>query len=129
SSLVCSRIRSPMRQMIRPRSDGVILLHGPSSNALRAAFTARSTSSASPSARWARVSPVAGLGVANVLPDAASAHCPLMNSCRGAPMKFSTFRSRVTVMNALLPWLGGGQPGISASQHVAAHVYVVDLYH
>ncbi len=24
-----------MRQMIRPRSDGVILLHGPSSNALR----------------------------------------------------------------------------------------------
>ena len=59
--------------------------------------------------------------------DAASAHCPLMNSCRGAPMKFSTFRSRVTVMNALLSWLGGGRPRISVSQHVTARVYVVDL--
>ena len=73
-------MRSPIRQMMRPRSDGVILLHGPSSNALRAARTARLMSSASPSATRARVSPVAGLGVSNVLPDAASAHCPSMNS-------------------------------------------------
>jgi hypothetical protein len=29
------------------------------------------------------VSPVAGLGVANVFPDAASVHCPSMNSFRG----------------------------------------------
>ena len=94
-----------MRQMIRPRSDGVILLHGPSSNALRAAFTARLMSSASPSATRASVSPVAGLGVSNVLPDAASIHCPLMNICRGAPMNCSTLRSSVTVMGAssLLP--------------------------
>ena len=69
-----------MRQMIRPRSDGVILDHGPDSNALRAARTARLMSSASPSAMCARVSPVAGLGVSKVLPDAASAHFPLMNS-------------------------------------------------
>src|SRR5580692_9557161 len=54
--------------MIRPRSDGVILPHGPSSNARRAARTARLMSSASPSAIWASVSPVAGLGVSNVLP-------------------------------------------------------------
>ena len=69
-----------MRQMMRPRSDGVILLHGPSSKARRAARTARPTSSESPSATRASVSPVAGLGVSNVLPDAASTHCPLMNN-------------------------------------------------
>ena len=74
SSSMCSRIRSPMRQMIRPRSDGVIRLHGPVSKARRAAATARSMSSASPSATRARISPVAGLGVSNVLPDAASTH-------------------------------------------------------
>src|SRR5499425_83156 len=98
-------MRSPIRQMIRPRSDVVILLQGPSSNALRAARTARSMSSASPSATRARVSPVAGSGVSNVLPDAASAHCPLMNSFRGAAMNSSTLRSRVTVMDAHLPLL------------------------
>ncbi len=87
-----------MRQMIRPRSDGVIRLHGPSSKARRAARTARSMSSASPSATRARVSPVAGLGVSKVRPDAASDHCPLMNSCRGTAMNSSTLRSRVTVM-------------------------------
>jgi hypothetical protein len=66
--------------MIRPRSDGVIRLHGPSSNAFRAAWTARSMSSASPSATRASVVPVAGLGVSNVLPEAASDHWPLMKS-------------------------------------------------
>ena len=72
-----------MRQMIRPRSGGVIRLHGPVSKAARAARTARLMSSVSPSATRARVSPVAGLGVSKVLPDAASDDCPLMNSCRG----------------------------------------------
>src|SRR6202790_832467 len=94
--------------MRRPRSDGVILLHGPSSKARRAARTARLMSSTSPSAMLARVSPVAGLGVSNVLPEAASTHCPLMKSCRGAAMKSSTRRSRVTVMDAHLPYLRGG---------------------
>ena len=86
SSSACSRIRSPIRQMIRPRSDGVSLLHGPS-NAARAAATARLMSSASPSAIQAsvspvagfgvsNVSPVAGFGVSNVLPDAAWVHWP-----------------------------------------------------
>ena len=72
-----------MRQMIRPRSDGVMRPHGPSSNAVRAARTARSMSSASPSATVASVSPVAGFGVSNVLPEAASTHWPLMKSLRG----------------------------------------------
>src|SRR5277367_6864738 len=88
--------------MMRPRSDGVIRLQGPSSNALRAAATARLTSSASPSAIRASVSPVAGLGVSNVLPDAASVHCPLMNSFRGAAVNSSTVLSTVTVMGYLI---------------------------
>ena len=102
-----------MRQMIRPRSDGVILLHGPVSNARRAAFTARSMSSASPSATRARVSPVAGLGVSNVFPDAESDHRPSMNSCRGTPRNASTLRSRVTVMAASSPLPGAGAAATS----------------
>src|SRR5579872_4135416 len=94
--LAAPAIRSPIFQTSRPRSDGVIRLQGPSSKALRAAFTARLTSSAPPSATRARVSPVAGSGVSNVLPDAASDHCPLMNSWRGVLMNSSTLRSRVT---------------------------------
>src|ERR1700683_2680563 len=114
--------------MIRPRSDGVIRLHGPSSNAARAARTARLMSSASPSAIQARVSPVAGLGVSNVLPDAEAAHCPLMNSCRGVAMKSSTLRARVTVMDApsslVVRWAAKdcSQP----ARH--PYAYVVDLH-
>src|SRR6516164_10175950 len=121
SSSVCARIRSPMRQMIRPRSDGVILLHGPSSNAFLAAFTARLMSSASPSATRASVSPVAGLGVSNVLPDAAWLHCPLMNIWRGAPMNSSTLRSSVTVMGAsslVAPRLSEGTPVTAGFAHI-----------
>src|SRR5271157_2132504 len=89
--------------MRRPRSDGVILPHGPSSKAERAARTARSL----PSAMRARVSPVAGFGVSNVLPDAASVHCPLMNNWRGVAMKASVFLSRVTVIGIYLLALEG----------------------
>src|ERR1035437_42981 len=42
SSSPCSEIRSPMRCIIRPLSEGVIRLQGPSSKARRAARTARS---------------------------------------------------------------------------------------
>ena len=72
--------------------------HGPLSKAWRAARAARLMSSASPSATLARVSPVAGLGVANVLPEAASVHCPSMNSLRGVAVNSSTLLSTVTVM-------------------------------
>ena len=47
--------------------------------------------------------PWRGWGSRTIRPDAASAHCPLMNSCRGLPRNSSTFRSRVTVMNTHLP--------------------------
>src|SRR5271168_1325417 len=56
--LIC---KSASFQMRRPRSDGVIRRHAPWSKALRAAFTACSTSSRSPSATCARTSPVEGL--------------------------------------------------------------------
>src|SRR3981081_448073 len=59
-----------------PRSEAGIFDQGPSSNALRAALTARSTSALSPSATWQIVSPVAGLTVANVLPLTLGTHWP-----------------------------------------------------
>src|SRR6185312_17110604 len=89
------------------RSEGVMRLHGPLSKALRAALTARLMSSASPSATLARVSPVAGFGVSNVLPDAASVHCPSMNSFRGAAVNSSTLLSTVTVMKYLISFILG----------------------
>src|SRR5260370_25242795 len=91
-------MRSSIFQMRRPRSEGVMRPQGPLSKAVRAALTARFMSSASPSATLASVSPVAGLGVADVFPEAASVHCPSMNSLRGAAVNSSTLLSTVTVM-------------------------------
>jgi hypothetical protein len=61
SSSVCWEMRSPIRQISLPRSEGVIAGQGPDSNARRAAFTAASMSAASPSATRAMVAPVAGI--------------------------------------------------------------------
>lgn len=81
---------------------------------INVARTARSTSSASAST-WASGRPVAGFGVAKVLPEAASTHRPSMKSCRGVATKSSTLLSKVTVisvgflsMNVRSPgaWLG-----------------------
>ena len=52
-------------------------------SALRAAFTASSTSALSPSAASARTSSLAGLMVSKVLPDLAGTHLPPMRSCLG----------------------------------------------
>ena len=73
-------MRSPIFHTTFPRSDGVIRPHGPSSKAARAALTARSISSAPPDATVASGSPVAGLGVVNVSPDAELTHFPPMKS-------------------------------------------------
>ena len=60
---------------------GVIFLrHAPVSNAARAAATAMSTSAASASATCVITSPVAGLIVGNVLPEALLTHLPLISS-------------------------------------------------
>src|SRR5262245_2526536 len=65
--------------MSLPRSAALIFGHGPDSNALRAAFTARSISALSPSATSQIVSPVAGLRVGKHLPETESTHLPPMN--------------------------------------------------
>src|SRR6185436_4076485 len=81
SSASSSKCRSTMSAIFRRscwRSNGFHLLHGPS-KARRAAATARSMSTRSPSATWASVSPVAGLMLGKVLPDAAATHFPSIN--------------------------------------------------
>ena len=72
---------------------GVSRGHTPPSNAARAARTALSISTLSPSATRASTSPVAGLYTSNVLPLAADTHCPSMSIFRGVLRKFSTGRS------------------------------------
>src|SRR5262245_43968019 len=78
SSRFCSS-RSASFHNRRPRSDGVVRRQGPSSNALRAALTAASMSALPPDGTLQMVSPVAGLTVANVSPENAETHLPLIN--------------------------------------------------
>src|SRR6266852_1271268 len=73
-------MRSASLYMRLPRWEADIFLHAPFSNAARAALTALSTSGASASATWVMTSPVEGLMVGKVLPDALLTHCPLMSS-------------------------------------------------
>lgn len=61
SSSALASIASPSFQISLARAAGVIFVHGPLSKALRAAATARSTSSLSLAATWAMTSPSAGL--------------------------------------------------------------------
>src|ERR1700736_6781060 len=65
--------------MILPRSEGVMVAHGPDSRARRAACTAASMSALSPSATCAITLPVAGFVTSKVLPEAAATHLPLIN--------------------------------------------------
>src|SRR5580704_1873055 len=89
----CFSIRSASFQIIFPRTAGEVLDQGPVWKAARAAFTARSISSRSPSATFASTSPVAGLYVAKVFPEAASTHLPLMRSFCFRATKLETFES------------------------------------
>src|SRR3974390_2586224 len=81
SSSLCFSIKSASRFINTPRCDALnFLRHGPWSNAARAAATALSTSAASASATCVITSPVVGLMVGNVFPDAASTHLLLISS-------------------------------------------------
>ena len=64
----------------------ILRVQGPVSYAMRAARTARSMSSARPSATWVRTAPVAGLIVLNVAPETASTKRPLMKSLPGSTL-------------------------------------------
>src|SRR6185503_11028406 len=77
SSSACSSTRSPNFHSTRERSMGFIFAHAPS-RAMRAALTARSTSSGPASATVVIGSSVAGFTVVNVAPDAASTALPSM---------------------------------------------------
>jgi hypothetical protein len=70
----CSSIASASLSSAVERSAGVVRPHV--SNAVRAAFTARSTSSAVESGACAISSPVAGLRTADVRPSAGSTNSP-----------------------------------------------------
>ena len=73
-----------MRHSRWERSRGDIFDHGEgASNAVRAATTARSTSTADAWATWTRTASVEGLTVSKVLPSFASTHSPSMSSCLG----------------------------------------------
>src|SRR5258708_8788507 len=61
-----------------PRCEAGIFFHAPFSKAARAAATALSASAASASATWVMTSPVAGLMVGKVFPEAESIHLLLM---------------------------------------------------
>src|SRR5579863_3586372 len=92
SSPVYFEMRSPIRHTSLPRSDGVMADHGPDSKARRAARTAASMSSLSPSAARAMVAPVAGFFTSKVLPDAAGTHLPSISSFLGASRNCATGR-------------------------------------
>src|SRR5438309_1990203 len=95
-------MRSASLYSSRPRSAPLIFDQGPSSNALRAALTARSTSALSPSATWQIASPVAGLSVGNVLPETLSSHLPPMKSGWSLTLGGLTVRLLVAVAVAML---------------------------
>ena len=83
SSAFASRA-SAMRSSTSVRSWGFMFAQDGSSNARRAAATARSTSAGPPDATVARTEPVAGLTVSNVSPDAACVHSPSISIPLGA---------------------------------------------
>src|SRR5262249_40556064 len=113
-------IRSASLFMSRPRSAPLIFGQGPSSNALRAAFTARSTSALSPSATWQMVSPVAGLTVGKVLPDSLSSHLPPIKSGWSLTLGGLTARALVWVAVAMVRSPVGGREGRPASSPARA---------
>src|SRR5262245_52263985 len=88
-------MRSPTRQINRPRSLEVTRRDGPEATARRVAATARSISSWSPSGTRAMTEASAGLKTSNVLPDAAGTHLP--------PIKFNFGRFSQLATRELIP--------------------------
>src|SRR4029077_19058426 len=74
----CWMTRSPSLRRRAPRCEAVSFGHGPDVNAVCAALTARSTSSAVHRGISAHGLPVYGLSVSKNWPDAESTQCPAM---------------------------------------------------
>src|SRR5271165_2531714 len=109
SSSACFSIKSASLYISCPRCDADILRHAPLSNAARAAATALSTSAASASATRAMGSPVDGLIVAKVLPEAASTHLPLIKSLVALIFTVGSNAVVAVAMFSLPPVVGMGQ--------------------
>src|SRR5258708_4915208 len=103
SSSACFSMRSASLFINTPRSAALIFLHGPLSNATRAAATALSTSAASDSATCVITSPVDGLIVGNVFPDTLSTHFPLISNFVGPILTFfSNTAAAVAIISSFL---------------------------
>src|SRR5215470_2901447 len=108
SSSACFSMRSASLFIKTPRCEAVIFFHGPFSNAARAAATALSTSAASASATCEMTSPVEGLMVGKVLPEAASTHLLLIRSF--VALTFTVGSITAVAMGGLLRKCRVGQP-------------------
>ena len=102
-----------MRHSRCERSRGVNRDHGDgASKALRAAATARSTSTADACATWTRTSSVDGFTVAKVFPSFASTHSPSISSCLGEERNARTAGRRVELSSDMVAfqetWCGSG---------------------
>src|SRR5437868_5876970 len=90
-------------RIMAARSAGVVCGHGPSSNALRAASTARSMSPSEPSGTTPTTSSVAGLITSMVLPLAGATQSPPMNrTSRFSTRSSSAFLKPVPVYGGVL---------------------------
>src|SRR5947209_105554 len=104
----CDRAWMPCdsARIMSARSLGVVCGHGPSSNALRAASTARSMSPSAPSGTTPTTSSVAGLITSMVLPLAGATHSPPMNRTS----RFST-RASIAFLKPVSVYGGAWQGG------------------
>src|SRR5260370_26990412 len=108
-------IRSASFRIRRARSYGVIFVHGPESNAVRAAITARLTSSAALCGVVVRTSAVAGSRTLIVRPEVAGS--------RSLPMMFSWGRAKKLLAGDLEPALVVSMSCLLRSLHCGSRYY------
>src|SRR5688572_19631975 len=104
-------MRSPSLRKSAPRCVALSFGQSPSVNALCAARTARSTSSAPPRGINAHGFPAYGLSVSKVWPEAASVHSPPMNI-----LYFVNDAVAVSMVNSFQLSCAAGTPGIAREQ-------------
>src|SRR5687768_13821615 len=107
-SSVLARSSVAARRRTSARSAGGVRGHGPSSNAWRAAATARSTSAASASGTWPTTSSVEGETTPKRPVAVGSTHRPPMKNLRRSSRSFSTIGILRTVRRFELVEAGGG---------------------
>src|ERR1700739_2438618 len=104
-----------------PRAEADIFRHAPFSNAARAAATALSTSAASASATCVITSPVEGLIVGNVFPDAASTHLLLINNFVALTLTLGSITEVAVAIMSSLPDRQKPIPPCPPNQQTTVH--------